>query len=122
MDTVQVRNMALMALGAINMIVVVESLREHDWKTGRLLREDVKVVALPYGYNLQVHYKTARNTDVGPFLQAGGWVNERSSAWRRFITGIRSFDMPANLRDYPFLVEENIPWAPQLIESVRIQQ
>src|SRR5215469_5840914 len=55
-------------LGAINMIAVIESLRESDWKTGRLIREDLEVVALPYENNLQVHYKTARNADELEFL------------------------------------------------------
>jgi hypothetical protein len=55
-------------LGAIGMIVVIESLREGDWKTGRLLQEDLEVVALPYGNNLQTHYKTARSADELEFL------------------------------------------------------
>jgi hypothetical protein len=64
------------SLGAINMIVVIESLREDDWKTGRFLREDIEVVALPYGNNLQVHYKTARNADELEFLlkELAGYV------------------------------------------------
>jgi hypothetical protein len=55
-------------LGAINMIVVIQSLREDDWQTGRFLREDIEVAALPYGNDLQVHYKTARNADELEFL------------------------------------------------------
>jgi hypothetical protein len=56
------------SLGAINMIVVIESLREDDWKTGRLIREDLEVVALPYAQNLEVHYKTARDAAEFEFL------------------------------------------------------
>jgi hypothetical protein len=56
MDTVRIQKYGAHGpLGAINMIVVIESLREDDWKTGRLLREDLEVVALPCGNNLQVH-------------------------------------------------------------------
>jgi hypothetical protein len=56
------------SLGAINVIAVIESLREGDWKTGRLIREDLEIVALPYGNNLQVHYKTARDAAEFEFL------------------------------------------------------
>jgi hypothetical protein len=64
------------SLGSINTIVVIESLREDDWKTGRLLREDIEVVALPYEQNLTVHYKTARNADELEFLlqELAGYV------------------------------------------------
>lgn len=55
-------------VGAINMVVVIESLRPGDWKTGRALRDDLEKVALPYGNNLPIHYKTARSADELEFL------------------------------------------------------
>lgn len=77
MNTVRVQKYGAQGvLGAINMIVVIESLREDDWKTGRLLREDIEVVALPYGNRLEVHYKTARNADELAFFleELAGYV------------------------------------------------
>jgi hypothetical protein len=56
------------SVGAINMVVVIESLRPGDWKTGRALRDDLEVIALPYGNNIQVHYKTAQSADELEFL------------------------------------------------------
>jgi hypothetical protein len=63
-------------LAAINLIVVIESLPEGEWKTGRLLREDVKMAVLPYGNNLQVKYKTASSADELVFLlqELAGYV------------------------------------------------
>jgi hypothetical protein len=55
-------------LGAINLIVVIESLRADDKKTGRLLREDLEPVAIPYGNNLQIEFKIARSADELDFL------------------------------------------------------
>jgi hypothetical protein len=64
-------------VGAVNMIVVIESLRPNDWKTGRALRDDLEIIALPYGNNLQVHYKTAQSADELEFLlkELYGYVN-----------------------------------------------
>jgi hypothetical protein len=56
------------SIGAINMIVVIESLRAGDWKTGRALRDDLEIIALPHGNNLQIHYKTAHDADELEFL------------------------------------------------------
>ena len=55
-------------LGSVGMIVVIQSLRNGDRPTGRLLREDIEAVAFPYGNNLQVHYKTAQNPGELEFL------------------------------------------------------
>lgn len=77
MDTVRVQKFGAHGpLGAINMIVVIESLRQDDWKTGRLLREDLEVIALPYENNLQIHYKTASSADELEFLlqELAGYV------------------------------------------------
>ncbi len=51
------------SIGAIGQIVVLESLRDDDKKTGRLLREDLEPIAVPYGVNLQIHFKTPRSAD-----------------------------------------------------------
>jgi len=55
-------------VGAVNMIVVIESLPADHWKTGRALRDDLEIIALPYGNNLQIHYKTAQSADDLEFL------------------------------------------------------
>ena len=56
------------SVGAVNMIVVIESLRTDDRKTGRALRDDLEIIALPYGNNLQIHYKTVQGADEVEFL------------------------------------------------------
>jgi hypothetical protein len=55
-------------IGAIAQIVVIESLPEHDKKTGRLLREDLEPIALQYGSSLQIHFKFARDAEEFEFL------------------------------------------------------
>jgi hypothetical protein len=45
------------SVGAINQIVIVESLPHGELRTGRLLHEDLEPMALSYGRNLQLHYK-----------------------------------------------------------------
>lgn len=50
-------------IGAIGQIVVIESLREEDRKTGRLLREDLEPIAIPYGNNLKIHFQTVRSAN-----------------------------------------------------------
>ncbi len=63
-------------LAAINLIVVIESLPEGEWKTGTLRREDVETAVLPYGNHLQVKYKTASSADELVFLlqELAGYV------------------------------------------------
>jgi hypothetical protein len=57
-------------LGAIGMIVVIESLKEKDGKTGQKLRDDpgLIAIAMSLGKNFKVHYKTARSADDLEFL------------------------------------------------------
>jgi len=55
-------------LGAIGMIVVIQSLRPGDLPTGRLLHGEIESAAKPYGNRLQVHYKTVRSADELEFL------------------------------------------------------
>jgi hypothetical protein len=52
------------------MIVVIESLKEKDGKTGRKLRDDLELIAIAMslGKNFKVHYKTARSADDLEFL------------------------------------------------------
>jgi hypothetical protein len=47
-------------LGAIGQFVVIQSLREGDWQTGRMIREDLEPMASEYKNRLQVHYRTPR--------------------------------------------------------------
>jgi len=61
-------------VGAINQIVIIESLREGDRKTGRLLRDDLEPMILPYGRNLQLHYHTAASAAEFDFLLRDLWA------------------------------------------------
>jgi hypothetical protein len=61
-------------VGAINQIVIIESLRAGDRKTGRLLRDDLEPMILPYGRNLQLHYKTAASAAEFDFLLRDLWA------------------------------------------------
>ncbi len=74
------------------MIVVIQSLREGDMPTGRLLREDIEVVALPYGRQLEVHFKTARSADDLEFLlrELNGYAYQ--TVVRRYCTLIATED------------------------------
>jgi hypothetical protein len=69
-------------LGAINQFVVIQSLREGDRQTGRLIREDLEPLAIPHGINLQVHYRTARTEAqlVDVLNDLAAWVRHSGRA------------------------------------------
>ena len=50
-------------LGAICAVVIIESLREDEKKTGRLLRNDLEMIAISLGDRFAVRYATAQSTD-----------------------------------------------------------
>jgi hypothetical protein len=50
-------------LGAICAVVIIESLRDDEKKTGQLLKNDLELIALSMGDRFAVRYATAENAD-----------------------------------------------------------